>query len=667
MVNQMGQAYLSGNKQGSATQVPSTSPEHGASGNLWLAYVRLLGIPTALCSSIGAVLHQLECSLRDEPTHWGATSLLVGIALCLAFALGLGTSLRTRFLAIVAILCSSVLVGGLGWMELCDEHRVLSLVLICVAAAIVGAFVKCQLEWSSSRAIRKRYFYDSQTACDASLPECAQHLTALSNTISGTHASEAAFQNIADAEAMSHEVTEDLADVIAEERRPLWARHALGILLAAGFLIYMVIVPAIGMLIEWMKPTVGTSRLLTDMSLSESIRLHAVSGVVMLMFLAAGASIGSFLNVVIYRLPRRRALLWPPSACPNCETRIAGKDNVPILAWLKLGGRCRQCHVAISPRYPIIEALVGAIFVLFYYRELLSGGANLPVRQPNLYNGIVWILLYTKWDLLTLYLFHMLLLVLLLAWGMINYDRFRVPWVGVLLASGLFVCLPSAFPHLNPTIADWPLGQLPVPTAMLATATGFLIGGVLGLILEFAFRTLRANKLLVISCPAPLTGHYELALANESADNHAVELQGSLLPSAHGSGDDHGNAIVDELESVSVSTESSSSARVEISAPAMIDETVDLYGAASKAPTMLGNAAASLALVGAALGFKAVAIVALLTVVGGLLTFASQLISNRLAGGNFSRPVPLTLTTFGCTALLLLSWSFAHRYVTQYL
>jgi leader peptidase (prepilin peptidase) / N-methyltransferase len=667
MVNEITQAYLSGNKQGSASQVPSTSTQHGAPGSLWLAYVRMLGIPTALCSSLGAVLHQLECSLRDEPTHWGATSLLVGIGLSLAFALWLGTSRGTRVLVIVAILCCSVLMGGLGWLDLCDEHRALYFVLIGVAVAIGGAVIKSQLERSSGPAIRKRHEHASQTVSDACRPVYAEQTAALSSSISGTHASDIAAQSSAGAETIADEVTGDLRGVIAEVRRPSWSRHALGIVLAAGFLIYMVIVPGVGMLIEWITRKAVTSRLLTDMSLSESIRLHAVSGVVMLMFLVAGASIGSFLNVVIYRLPRRRDLLWPPSACPNCETRIAGKDNVPILAWLKLGGRCRQCQFAISARYPIIEALVGSVFVLFYYTELLSGGANLPVRQPNSYNGIVWILLYTKWDLVTLYFFHMLLLVLLLAWGMINYDRFRVPWVSVLLTSGLFLCLPSVFPHLNPTAADWLLEQLPVPTAMLATATGFLTGGLLGLILEFAFRYLRTNERHAMSSPAPFTEHYDLALASVNVDRQTVELQVAPLPSTQVSGFGHGNAIVDELEWDSASTASSSFERVETSAPAVIDGAVNLYGAASKAPTTRGNAAASLALVGAALGFEAVAIVGLLTFVGSLLTLAAQLFSNKLAGRSFARPVPLTLVTFGCTVLLLLSWSAAHRYFTQFL
>ncbi|HBE68087.1 MAG TPA: prepilin peptidase, partial [Planctomycetaceae bacterium] len=78
----------------------------------------------------------------------------------------------------------------------------------------------------------------------------------------------------------------------------------------------------------------------------------------MLMFLSAGASIGSFLNVVIFRLPRRRALFLPPSACPSCSSRVKGKDNLPIIAWLRLGGRCRTCQVPLSIRYPLIETAV---------------------------------------------------------------------------------------------------------------------------------------------------------------------------------------------------------------------------------------------------------------------------------------------------------------------
>jgi leader peptidase (prepilin peptidase)/N-methyltransferase len=78
---------------------------------------------------------------------------------------------------------------------------------------------------------------------------------------------------------------------------------------------------------------------------------------------AFGATIGSFLNVVAYRLPRAESLVHPGSHCPGCGTAIKVYDNVPVFGWLLLRGRCRTCRTAISPRYPIIEALTGALAV----------------------------------------------------------------------------------------------------------------------------------------------------------------------------------------------------------------------------------------------------------------------------------------------------------------
>ena len=76
--------------------------------------------------------------------------------------------------------------------------------------------------------------------------------------------------------------------------------------------------------------------------------------VVALIFLA-GLAIGSFLNVVAYRLPRGESLAAPPSHCPNCDTPIRWHDNVPVLGWLLLRGRCRACGEPISWRYPAVE------------------------------------------------------------------------------------------------------------------------------------------------------------------------------------------------------------------------------------------------------------------------------------------------------------------------
>lgn len=76
-----------------------------------------------------------------------------------------------------------------------------------------------------------------------------------------------------------------------------------------------------------------------------------------------GAMIGSFLNVVAYRLPRSKSLVTPGSQCPGCDTPIKPYDNVPVLGWLLLRGRCRTCRTAISPRYPAVEALTAALAV----------------------------------------------------------------------------------------------------------------------------------------------------------------------------------------------------------------------------------------------------------------------------------------------------------------
>jgi leader peptidase (prepilin peptidase) / N-methyltransferase len=75
-----------------------------------------------------------------------------------------------------------------------------------------------------------------------------------------------------------------------------------------------------------------------------------------------GAIVGSFLNVVIYRLPLGQSLASPGSRCPSCGTPIAPYDNVPVLSWLLLRGRCRHCGAPISPRYPAVELITAATF-----------------------------------------------------------------------------------------------------------------------------------------------------------------------------------------------------------------------------------------------------------------------------------------------------------------
>ncbi len=80
-----------------------------------------------------------------------------------------------------------------------------------------------------------------------------------------------------------------------------------------------------------------------------------------------GLVIGSFLNVVIHRVPLQQSIVWPSSRCPNCGAQIKSFDNLPVLSYLVLRGRCRSCKVRISPRYPLVEVLTGLLFVLAAY------------------------------------------------------------------------------------------------------------------------------------------------------------------------------------------------------------------------------------------------------------------------------------------------------------
>ena len=92
------------------------------------------------------------------------------------------------------------------------------------------------------------------------------------------------------------------------------------------------------------------------------------SSVVIIYIFACGAVVGSFLNVVVYRVPREISVVTPPSACPACGAPIRWFDNLPMLSWLALRAKCRGCKASISIRYPLVELVAGALAVLTYFR-----------------------------------------------------------------------------------------------------------------------------------------------------------------------------------------------------------------------------------------------------------------------------------------------------------
>ena len=156
-------------------------------------------------------------------------------------------------------------------------------------------------------------------------------------------------------------------------------------------------------------------------------------------FLIAGLLIGSFLNVVIARVPEGRGLWRPGSACPGCGAAIAWHDNIPILSFLALRGRCRACSVPIPWRYPIVEALTAALFAAAAWR---FGPTLDAVTAAALLAGLVAI---TVIDLERQIIPDVISLPGILAGILANLATGRLPWLesimGVLVGGGVFLAI----------------------------------------------------------------------------------------------------------------------------------------------------------------------------------------------------------------------------------
>ncbi len=136
-----------------------------------------------------------------------------------------------------------------------------------------------------------------------------------------------------------------------------------------------------------------------------------------------GACVGSFLNVVAYRLPLGMSVVWRSSHCPNCKHPIRARDNVPVLGWLMLRGKCRDCGQPISSRYAIVEAILGAIFFLLAYWELFTAGSNLPGGPFSEKRGAADLVWNPYWPTIGIYGWHCLLASFLMTISLLRIDR----------------------------------------------------------------------------------------------------------------------------------------------------------------------------------------------------------------------------------------------------
>jgi leader peptidase (prepilin peptidase)/N-methyltransferase len=209
---------------------------------------------------------------------------------------------------------------------------------------------------------------------------------------------------------------------------------------------------------------------------------------------AFGACIGSFLNVVIYRIPANLSLLHPPSRCPQCLHRLGKTENIPIIGWLRLQGKCRWCHTPISPRYPLIEALTGWIFLIVFWE---FGVTSLTVGY---WIFLSWLLALTFIDLDTLTLPNSLtqwgLILGLVFQGYLGWEMGNIPerlilgvgsavlgmwFFDIIRYGGTFILGQQAMgggdPKLAAMIGAWLGWKFLLVTAFLSCAVGALIGG----------------------------------------------------------------------------------------------------------------------------------------------------------------------------------------------
>jgi leader peptidase (prepilin peptidase)/N-methyltransferase len=185
---------------------------------------------------------------------------------------------------------------------------------------------------------------------------------------------------------------------------------------------------------------------------------------------ALGACVGSFLNVVIYRLPRDLSIVRPGSACPACKTPIPFYDNIPILSWLLLFGKCRKCKAKISPRYIIIELLTALLFVavyIIYFQSALRKGIGGFFESGYL-----------------LYFVHIFMLAALLAASAIDLELWVIPlsicWI--ITAVGLLGAAVGPFVYDSTIIRSYDI--FPLASARVAILTaGALVGLIISLVL----------------------------------------------------------------------------------------------------------------------------------------------------------------------------------------
>lgn len=249
--------------------------------------------------------------------------------------------------------------------------------------------------------------------------------------------------------------------------------------------------------------------------------------------IATGATIGSFLNVAAWRVPRGVSLLTP-SRCPYCTTNLALWDNFPIFGWLRLRGRCSTCHLPIHPRYLCVELLLAAVFGWTFFNEYLSLGANLPTQpfqqmmsledrllettfgfQIFLYlwvtSGLIAVALMTlqksvvPWSVFAWTIVPCLILPILAP------DMIQVPWQSAVVDFAVVDYAVADYAEVDYAVAD-SIGQQRI-AAGITIACGMALGMVVGKLLWIVANKIRRFTLTGSQFAEPTIDHQRTVLA----------------------------------------------------------------------------------------------------------------------------------------------------------
>jgi leader peptidase (prepilin peptidase) / N-methyltransferase len=179
-----------------------------------------------------------------------------------------------------------------------------------------------------------------------------------------------------------------------------------------------------------------------------------------------GTVVGSFLNVCIYRIPWQKSVVWPSSRCPRCLEPVESRDNVPILSWFALGRKCRHCGLPISARYPLVEGLVGMLFLCVYLVDMAHSASLLYAPPLNAFATMAY---------------HLVLIALLVVASFIDFDLWQIPdavtYTGMIVGLAGGTVVPGIRPEPAAAISSW--------GGLWVGLQGLLVGAVLVWVVRF--------------------------------------------------------------------------------------------------------------------------------------------------------------------------------------